>query len=99
MAERDSWATMNGATRIVDAEDTRLATGALWTPGSTLVAGRQGIRPGPGAPFKVAATTPTPGANVTVQLGQMLITATRGFGAYVATLDATKTVAILDVPA
>lgn len=98
MAERDSWATMNGATRIVDAEDSRLATAALLTPGATLVSARQGIRPGPGNPFFVQATG-TPGANVTCQLGQMVITATRGFGSYIATLDATKTVAILDVPA
>lgn len=98
MAERDSWASMNGATRTVDAEDTRLANSALWTPGSTAVSARQGIRPGPGTPFKVAATG-TPGANVTAQLGQMLLTATRGFGSYTATLDATKTIAILDVPA
>lgn len=98
MAERDSWASMNGATRTVDAEDTRIATAALWTPGSTLVSARQGLRPGPGNPFKVAATV-GPSANVTAQLGQQLLTATRGFGSYIATLDATKTLAILDVPA
>lgn len=99
MPERDSWATMNGSSRIVDAEDARLATGALWTPGSTGVSARQGIRPAAGDPFKVLALSPTPGANVTVNLGQMAITATRGFGSYIATLDAVKTVPILNVPA
>lgn len=102
MAERDSWAVQGtGSTRVVDAEDARGGVAALLTPGSTLVSARQGIRPGPGAPFKVAATG-TPGSDVTVQLGQAVLTASRAtanFGSYITSMDAVKTVHILDVPA
>lgn len=102
MAERDSWAVQGtGSTRVVDAEDARYATAALLTPGSTAVSARQGIRPGPNTPFKVAATG-TPGINVTVQAGQSVMTATRATVAspsYIQTMDAVKTLAILDVPA
>ncbi|HVK21381.1 MAG TPA: hypothetical protein VM677_08475 [Actinokineospora sp.] len=98
MAKPDSWATMNGATRVLDAQDARIGISALWTPGSSAVNARGGRRPGPGDTFKVAATG-TPGANVTVQAGQLIIPASRGNGAYHTTSDAVDTIAILDVPA
>lgn len=94
MAERDSWAVMNGATRVVDAEDTRVATSALWTPTGTVGNARQGIVSRAGVPGKVQATG-TPGINVTVDAFQSLITATRGLGSYIGTLDAQKTMNVL----
>ncbi|MEC3977910.1 hypothetical protein [Amycolatopsis sp. H20-H5] len=99
MAERDSWAVMNGATRVVDAEDTRVGTGALWTPGATTGAARTGVVPGPNDGGKVAATAPTPGGTVTVQPFPAVVNASRGLGPYVATLDSVKSVPILDIPA
>jgi hypothetical protein len=100
VAERDSWATMNGSTRVVDAEDARLAITALVTPGSSSVRGRQGLRPGPGNPGLVTATTPTPDINIKVEKFQAVITATRGLGEYLATLDSDKTINVLgDTPA
>jgi hypothetical protein len=86
---------MNGSTRIVDAEASRLALGALWTPGSTNVRAKQGLRPGPSNPGLVAATSPTPDKNITVQAFQGVVTATRGLGEYTVTLDATKTLDLL----
>lgn len=94
MAERDSWATMNGATRVLDAEDSRLAIAALLAPGSSAVRARQGLRPATGNPGVVTASG-TPGVNVHVAKFQAVITATRGLGEYVATLDADKTIDIL----
>lgn len=94
MAERDSWATMNGATRVVDAEDARLGVGALLTPGTTALRSRQGIRLGPGNPGKVTATG-TPDVNIHVEKFQAVLTASRGLGEYVATLDADKTIDML----
>lgn len=94
MAERDSWAVMDGSTRKVDAEDARLAIGALLTPGATALRGRQGLRPGPGSPGLVTASG-TPDVNVRVEKFQSAITATRGLGEYIATLDADKTIDIL----
>jgi len=94
VAERDSWATMNGATRVVDAEDARLGIGALWTPGTTALRSRQGIRLGPGNPGKVTASA-TPDVNIHVAKFQAVLTASRGLGEYIATLDADKTIDIL----
>lgn len=94
MAERDSWATMNGSTRVVDAEDARLAVGALWTPGASAIRARQGIRPATGTPGKVSVSG-TPDKNVTVKKFQATVTASRGSGEYVATLDADKTLDLL----
>jgi hypothetical protein len=98
MAERDSWATMNGATRVLDAEDSRIATGIFLTPGATALTGRQGIRLAPGNPFAVTATG-TPDANIHIAKGQLNLTATRGSGAYLCTLDADKTINALATPA
>lgn len=94
MAERSSWATMNGASRVVDAEDSRLAVGALLTPGTSAVRARQGLRPGTGNPGRVTASG-TPDVNITAEKFQAVITATRGLGEYIATLDADKTIDIL----
>jgi hypothetical protein len=99
VAERDSWAVMDGSTRKVDAEDARLATTALLTPGTTSVRARQGLRPGPGNPGLVTASG-TPDINVNVEKFQAVLTATRGLGEYIATLDADKTINVLgDNPA
>lgn len=92
--ERDSWAVMNGATRVVDAEDSRLGIGALWTPGASAVRARQGIRAAPGTPGKVTVTG-TPDKNVVVSKFQAVVTASRGLGEYIATLDADKTLDLL----
>ncbi|WET79230.1 hypothetical protein P3102_35265 [Amycolatopsis sp. QT-25] len=95
MAERDSWATMNGATRVVDAEDSRVAFGALLQPGATATAKSVGIINAAGTPGLVAATAPTPDVNVKVSAFQAAIPATRGMGPYIATLDADKTLNVL----
>lgn len=94
MAERSSWAVMDGATRVVDAEDSRLAVGALWTPGASGIRARQGIRPGAGDPGKVTVSG-TPDKNVLVNRFQAVVTASRGVGEYIATLDADKTLDLL----
>lgn len=98
MATRDPWAVMDGATRKVDAEDARVAIGALWTPGATAITARQGLRPGPGSPGLVAQTG-TPGPNVTVNACQYTMTASRGAGPYIGTETTQATIPILDVPA
>ncbi|WP_143254246.1 hypothetical protein [Amycolatopsis keratiniphila] len=95
MAERDSWATMNGATRVVDAEDSRVAFGALLQPGATATAKSVGIINSAGSPGLVSATAPTPDVNVKVFAFQAVIPATRGMGPYIATLDADKTLNVL----
>jgi hypothetical protein len=95
---RDPWAVMDGATRKVDAEDARVAIGALLPTSATNVTARQGLRPGPGSPGLVSQTG-TPSINVTVNAFQAFVTATRGAGPYIATEPAALTVPILDVPA
>ncbi|WP_414943302.1 hypothetical protein [Amycolatopsis sp. cmx-11-32] len=95
MAERDSWATMNGSTRVVDAEDSRVAFGALLQPGATATAKSVGIINAAGTPGLVAATTPTPDVNVKVSAFQAAIPAARGMGPYIATLDTDKTLNVL----
>lgn len=94
MAERDSLWTMNGATRVLDAEDARVGTTAMLVPGATVLRGRQGLRPGAGNPGKVVASG-TPDVNVKVEKFMAVVTATRGLGEYIATLDADKTMNIL----
>ncbi|MFJ4100960.1 hypothetical protein [Amycolatopsis japonica] len=97
MPERDSgW--VGGA--VVDAEDARLATAALAAPGRTPAQSRTGLRPAPGDPGVVRATS-TPSGNVTVQPFQAVIQGTRhaAAGAYLATLDEQKTLDVLKVPA
>lgn len=95
---RTPWAVMDGASRVLDAEEARVAVGGLWTPGTTAVTARQGLRPGPGTPGKVKQTG-TPGINVLVDAFQLLLTASRGSGPYIETEPAQLTVAVLDVPA
>lgn len=98
MTDRDSWAVGATGDRRVGAEDARLGVGTLLTPGTSAITALSGIRPGPGDPGKVAATG-APSANVTVNAFQAVINASRGYGPYLVTTDAQKTVAILDVPA
>ncbi len=95
MAERDSWATMNGSTRVVDAEDSRVAFGALLQPGASAIANSVGIINAAGTPGLVAATSPTPDVNVKVSAFRSVIRATRGMGPYIATLDGDKTLNVL----
>lgn len=95
---RDPWAVMDGANRRVDAEDARVAVGALLTTSTTNVTARQGLRPGPGNPGLVTQTG-TPSINVTVNGFQAFVSATRGAGPYIVTEPAALTVPILDVPA
>ncbi|MFJ2830891.1 hypothetical protein ACIPC1_25555 [Streptomyces sp. NPDC087263] len=94
--ERDSgW--LSGS--VVDAEDARLATGVLAAasanPGNPIAA-RTGIRPGPGSPGNVEATS-TPSRNVTVRPFQGVIQGTRttAAGAYLITLAQQKTLDVL----
>ncbi|WP_406214829.1 hypothetical protein [Streptomyces canus] len=94
--ERDSgW--LSGS--VVDAEDARLATGVLTSaaadPGNPIAA-RTGIRPGPGSPGNVEATS-TPSRNVTVRPFQGVIQGTRttAAGAYLITLAQQKTLDVL----
>ncbi|MET8076248.1 hypothetical protein [Streptomyces sp. NPDC005303] len=94
--ERDSgW--LSGS--VVDAEDARLATGVLASaaadPGNPIAA-RTGIRPGPGSPGNVEATS-TPSRNVTVRPFQGVIQGTRttAAGAYLITLAQQKTLDVL----
>lgn len=93
MAERDSGWISGG---VVDAEDARLATGLLAAPASGPLASRTGIRPTAGHPGRVEATA-TASKDVTVRPFQAVIQGTRGSsaGAYLVTLDATKTVDVL----
>ncbi|CAL9607709.1 hypothetical protein SUDANB95_05524 [Actinosynnema sp. ALI-1.44] len=98
MVTRDPWAVMDGANRRVDAEDARVAIGALLTPGATAITARQGLRPGPGDPGKVTQTG-TPGPNVQINAWQHFMSATRGAGPYIGTETTPPTVAILDIPA
>jgi len=49
----------------VDQQEARAGLAALWTPGSTAVKGKTGLRPGPGNPGAVTATG-TPDANIHV---------------------------------
>ncbi|MFJ6087266.1 hypothetical protein ACIQI8_38360 [Streptomyces sp. NPDC092369] len=94
--ERDSGWLSGG---VVDAEDARLATGVLAAasanPGNPIAA-RTGIKPGPGSPGNVEATS-TPSRNVTVQPFQGVIQGTRSSaaGAYLITLARQKTLDVL----
>ncbi|MFF7983993.1 hypothetical protein ACFZDK_33575 [Streptomyces sp. NPDC007901] len=94
--ERDSgW--LSGS--VVDAEDARLATGVLASASAnpnTPIAARTGIRPGPGSPGNVEATS-TPSRNVTVRPFQGVVQGTRttAAGAYLITLAQQKTLDVL----
>jgi hypothetical protein len=94
--ERDSgW--ISGS--VVDAEDARLATGVLAAaaadPGNP-IASRTGLKPAPGSPGNVLATS-TPSRNVTVNPFQAVIQGTRttAAGPYLATLAQRKTLDVL----
>jgi hypothetical protein len=94
--ERDSgW--LSGS--VVDAEDARLATGVLAAASAdpaNPIASRTGIKPGPGSPGNVEATS-TPSRNVTVRPFQGVIQGTRttAAGAYLITLAQQKTLDVL----
>jgi hypothetical protein len=94
MAERASWAAMNGNEAILDAESARLAISALWTPAGA-VGARSGRRAAPGDPLRVSASSTTPDTRVHVAAGHSVLSASRGRGEYVTTLDTSKTIDIL----
>lgn len=98
MPTRASWAVGQTGDRQVDTTDARLGVGALSAAGTGPINTRNALRLAPGSPGLVQATG-TPGINVTANAFQAVIGASRGLGTYLATLDATLTVAILDVPA
>jgi hypothetical protein len=87
--ERDSGWISGG---VVDAEDARLATGVFAAPGAGPVQALSGIRPATGDAGKVLATA-TASGKVTVNPFQAVIQGTRATaaGAYLVTLDQTKT--------
>lgn len=96
MAERDSlWVT-----GVLDQEEVRVGEAAIWTPATSAIRARTGIRPGSGNPGLVTASG-TPDANVSVSAFQAVIQSTRAAaaGAYVVTNDAAKTINILSTPA
>ncbi len=98
MAELDSWAVGATTDRRVGTEDARRAINLLLGPGNSNINAKVGIRPTSGDPGKVEATG-TPGPNVTVRSFQAVLDLAARPGSYLATLDAQKTVSILDVPA
>ncbi len=94
MPERPSWAAMDGDTPILDAEASRLALAALWTPAGPTAA-RPGRRPNTVTPLWVSASTLTPDTRIHVAPGQSVLAASRGRGEYVTTLDTAKTIDVL----
>ncbi len=96
MAIRDTYVT---GTSSFDVEEVRLANAAPWTPATTPRI-QTGIKPGPGSPGAVTATS-TPDGNVQVAPFQAIIQSTRTAqgGAYTFTNDATYTVNVLATPA
>ncbi|MEV5537463.1 hypothetical protein AB0L13_11435 [Saccharopolyspora shandongensis] len=94
MAERHSWAAnQSDGTGVINADDARLALGALITPGPNPVSVRPGLRPAPGNPGVVSASSPTPDGRVSVAAFQNFMRS-RGTGPYIQTLDSPK---VLDV--
>ncbi|WP_105972676.1 hypothetical protein [Streptomyces geranii] len=91
--ERDS-AWISGG--VIDAEDARLATGVFAAPGAGPVQARSGIKPATGDPGRVQATATVSG-KVTVAPFQGVIQGTRSTatGAYLVTLDQSKTIDVL----
>lgn len=94
MAERASWAVGSDTERILGTEDARLAIGALWTPADTGIDTRAGFTPAPSSGY-VSASSPTADTAVHVSAFQYVLPSTRGTGAYIMTLDASKTIDVL----
>lgn len=99
MAELDSWAVGSTTDRKVGTEDARRAISALMWGGATTLGVQSGLKNMLGSTAGKVAATGTPGINVTVNAFQAYMDYAARPGAYITTLDATKTVAILDVPA
>ncbi|GAA3811492.1 hypothetical protein ACFS5L_32195 [Streptomyces phyllanthi] len=91
--ERDSGWITGGH---VDAEDARLATGVLAAPGDGPIQARSGVKPAAGNPGQVFPTATVSG-KVTVNPFQAVIQGTRATaaGAYLVTMDQTKTIDVL----
>lgn len=96
MAERDSlWVNS-----ILDQEEARVGSGAIWWPATNAVKAKTGLRPSQGNPGAVTASG-TPDANVSVAPFQAVLQSTRGAtsGVYVLTLDSAKAINVLSTPA
>lgn len=93
MAFRDSGWVGGG---VLDAQETRLATGGLVMPGAGPIQARSGVKPAAGSPGLVAQTV-TASAGVLVNSLQGMIQGTRSTsaGAYLVTSDAQFTLDIL----
>lgn len=102
MAERPSWA-VSAAGGLITVEDARaVVSGAIFTPGGSLVTdSRSGWLPGPAgiSQAQVTATSPTPNGFVHVAAFHRVQQSTRGKGSYIMCLDTTKDINILSTPA
>jgi hypothetical protein len=90
------WVSHTGG--VVTIDDARIGGAALWTPGSTNVSARKGLRPGAStlaAQPGVVAQQTVADKTVKVQPFQAVIPASRGTGSYVVTLDAIKNIDLL----
>lgn len=90
MADRNPlWVSHTGG--VVTVDDARIGMAALWTPGSSNVNARKGLRPGgttaPASPGLVAAQG-TPDKTVKVNAFQATIPFSRGTGSFIVTHDA-----------
>jgi hypothetical protein len=90
------WVSHTGG--IVTTDDVRIGISSVWTPGSSAVNARKGLRP------SGSTATTTPGyvaqstvadKNVKINPFQASIPASRATGSFICTLDATKTIDML----
>ncbi|GAA0638305.1 hypothetical protein GCM10010174_70200 [Kutzneria viridogrisea] len=97
MADRNPlWVSDTGG--VVTIDDARIGDSALWTPGSSNVSVRKGLRVGSSSlttqPGLVAQQT-VADKTIKIQPFQAVIPASRGTGSYVVTLDAVKNIDLL----
>lgn len=97
MADRNPlWVSHAGG--VVTIDDARIGVSALWTPGSSNVNARKGLRPGGttavATPGFVAQQT-VADKTVKVNAFQAAIPASRATGSFIATMDAVKTIDLL----
>jgi hypothetical protein len=83
---------------VITTDDARIGISSLWTPGSSAVNARKGLRP------SGSTATTTPGyvaqstvadKNVKINAFQAVIPASRATGSFIVTLDAVKTIDML----
>jgi hypothetical protein len=98
MADRNPLWVSHTGTGVVTIDDARIGISAVWTPGSSNVNARSGLRPGgataPVAPGLVAQQT-VADKTVKVNAFQATIPASRATGSFIVTLDAVKTIDLL----